>query len=84
MDELTGYYNPPLPLLVVVIAFWIALAVGNGFIARALNKHVGLWVVLSLIPIVNYFFYIYIAYSVVLGILYKLKALESRMGVSDT
>lgn len=84
MDEFTGYYNPPLPLLVVLIAFWIALAVGNGFIARALNKHVGLWVVLSLIPIVNYFFYVYIAYSVVLGVLYKLNALESRMGVSDT
>ena len=45
---------------------------------------VALWVILSLIPIVNYFFYIYIAYSVILGILYKLNALEGRMGVVDT
>ena len=81
MDEFAGYYNPPLPLLVVLIAFWIALAVGNGFIARALGKHVGLWVVLSLIPIVNYFFYIYIVYAVILGILYRLNAITARSGV---
>lgn len=78
-----GFY-PSLPLLVVMIALWIALAVGNGFIARGLGKSVPLWVILSLIPIVNYFFYIYIAYSVVLGILGKLNAIQARMGVIDT
>jgi hypothetical protein len=81
--DYTSYY-PSLPLLVVIIALWIALAVGNGFIARALGKSVPLWVILSLIPIVNYFFYIYIAYSVVLGILHKLNTLQSRMGLIDT
>jgi len=75
---------PPLGFVVVFVALWIALAVGNGFIARALGKHVALWVILSLIPIVNYFFYIYIGYSVVLGILSKLNHLETRMGVVDT
>ena len=58
-----------------------ALAVGNGFIARALGKHVALWVILSLIPIVNYFFYIYIAYALVLGILHRLNAITARSGV---
>ena len=82
-DVYSGYY-PPLPFLVVLIALWIALAVGNGFIARALGKHVTLWVILSLIPIVNYFFYIYIAYAVVLGILHKLNTMQSRMGLIDT
>jgi hypothetical protein len=81
--DYTSYY-PSLPFLVVMIALWIALAVGNGFIARALGKNVPLWVILSLIPIVNYFFYIYIAYSVVLGILHKLNTLQSRMGLVDT
>ena len=54
--------------------------------AVALGLHRGSQriVLLSLIPIVNYFFYIYIAYSVILGILNKLNALEGRMGVVDT
>jgi hypothetical protein len=70
-----------LPVLVVLIALWIAVAVGNGFIARALGKHVALWVILSLIPVVNYFFYIYIVYAVVLGILHRLNAITARSGV---
>ena len=77
MDSDYGSYAPSLPVLVVLIALWIALAVGNGFIARALGKHVVLWVVLSLIPIVNYFFYIYIVYAVVLGILHRLNAITA-------
>lgn len=84
MNDVYVSYYPPLPLLVVLIALWIALAVGNGFIARALGKHVGLWVGLSLIPIVNSFFYIYIVYSVVLGVLYKLNAIQARLGAIDT
>lgn len=79
-QDFAGYY-PPLPVIVVFIAFWIALAVGNGFIARALGKHVALWVILSLIPIVNYFFYVYIAYAVVLGVLHRLNALGQRAGI---
>lgn len=84
MDNGYTDFYPPLPLLVVLIAFWIALAVGNGFIARALGKNVPLWVILSLIPIVNYFFYIYIIYAVVLAVLHKLNLLQTRIGVIDT
>jgi len=84
MDDVYMNYYPPLPLLVVLIALWIALAVGNGFIARALGKSVVLWVILSLIPFVNSFFYIYIVYAVVLGILNKLNLMQARMGVVDT
>jgi hypothetical protein len=81
MDSDYGSFAPSLPVLVVMIALWIALAVGNGFIARALGKHVVLWVILSLIPIVNYFFYIYIVYAVILGILHRLNAITARSGV---
>ena len=81
MDQDYGSFAPSLPVLVVFIASWIALAVGNGFIARALGKHVALWVILSLIPIVNYFFYIYIVYAVILGILHRLNAIAARSGV---
>lgn len=84
MDQVYTDLYPSFPVLVVMIALWIALAVGNGFIARALRKNVGVWVALSVIPLVNYFFYIYIVYSVVLGVLNKLNALEGRMGMIDT
>jgi hypothetical protein len=80
MDHDYGFY-PSIPVIVVMVALWIALAVGNGFIARALGKQVALWVILSLIPIVNYFFYIYVAYAVVLGILHRLNAITARAGV---
>jgi hypothetical protein len=79
MDDY-GFY-PSIPGLIITVALWIALAVGNGFIARELNKHVGLWVVLSLIPVVNVFFYIYIAYAVIIGILHRLNAITARSGV---
>ncbi|HEV8015906.1 MAG TPA: hypothetical protein VGP48_10255 [Stellaceae bacterium] len=81
MDQDYTSFYPSIPFLIVIVALWIALAVGNGFIARALGKHVALWVILSLIPIVNYFFYIYIAYAVVLGILHRLNAISARSGV---
>ncbi len=84
MDETYTAYFPSPFVLTILVALWVALAVGNGFIARALGKRVALWVVLSLIPFVNSFFYLYIGYSVVLGILNKLNALETRMGVIDT
>jgi len=84
MDSFYVDYYPPPAVLLVLVVLWIALAVGNGYLAHALGKHVALWVVLSLIPVVNYFFYIYIAYAVVLGILRRLNALQARLGAVDT
>lgn len=85
MDQAYSSYYPPISVIIVFVALWIALAVGNGFIARALGKHVALWVILSLIPVVNYFFYIYIVYAVVLGVLNRLNAIIARGGaVVDT
>ncbi len=81
MDQDYTSFVSSMPILAAMIALWIALAVGNGFIARALGKNVVLWVILSLIPIVNYFFYIYIVYAVILGILHCLNAITARSGV---
>ncbi len=81
MDPEYGSFVSPVFIIIVAVAVWIAIAVGNGFIARALGKHVVLWVILSLIPVVNYFFYIYIVYAVVLGILHRLNAITARSGV---
>ena len=79
MDADYGSFAPSLPVIIVAVALWIALAVGNGFVARALNKHVALWVILSLIPIVNYFFYIFVIYATVLGIIKRLNVLTERL-----
>ena len=72
-----------LPMFAVFLALYLALAIGNGFIARQLGKSVGIWVLLSLIPVVNYFFYVYIVYAVILGMLRRLNAIAERMGVID-
>jgi hypothetical protein len=68
------------PVLVVLGVLWVALAIGNGVIAARLGKSVVLWVILSLIPVVNYFFYVYIAYAVVSGVLRRLNAIADRVG----
>lgn len=81
MDTDYSSFAPSLPVIVIAVALWIALAVGNGFIARALGRNVVVWVILSLIPIVNYFFYIYIVYAVILGVLHRLNAITARSGV---
>jgi hypothetical protein len=67
------------PTFTVVLLLWLGMAVGNGFIARRLGHSVVLWVVLSLVPVVNYFFYIYVGYAVILGILKRLDALQARL-----
>ena len=55
------------------IAIYIAIAVANGNLAARLDRNVALWVVLSLIPIVNVAFYIYVFYVVLFFIIDRLK-----------
>ena len=42
--------------LIPFIIFFVGFAIGSGFLAKRLEKNVALWVVLSLIPIINYVF----------------------------
>ncbi len=72
------------PFFIVMLLLWLAMAVGNGFLARRLGHSVALWVVLSLIPGINYFFYIYVGYAVILGILKRLDALQARLNSPTT
>ncbi len=64
---------------VMVLLLWLGMAVGNGFIARRLGHSAVLWVALSLVPVVNYFFYVYVGYAVILRILNRLDALHARL-----
>jgi uncharacterized membrane protein YoaK (UPF0700 family) len=61
-----------------IIVLMLPLAIGNYFLARRIDgASPVLWLVLSLIPIVNFVFYYYIAYKVVFAVLDHLRALRA-------
>jgi hypothetical protein len=62
----------------VVFCMYVALAIANGYLAARLGRSVPAWVILSLIPIVNVFFYLYMGYTVLFFIIDRLKAVSAR------
>jgi hypothetical protein len=68
-----------LPLIIVSIPFTI----GNYYIAKALRRSVSTWVILSLIPLINYIFFIYVAYVVVLQVIRRLEQIASALNEAD-
>jgi hypothetical protein len=66
--------------LIPLVTISIPFAIGNGFVAKRLGRSPALWVILSLIPLVNFFFTIYVAYTVVLRVLERLDGLSARLG----
>ncbi|GEM_PF-2861302 len=79
MDEAVA----SLPLFTGLVVLWAGCAIGNGFIAHRLGHSVALWVILSLIPILNYFFYIFVIYATVLGIIRRLNLLTERLAAAS-
>ena len=69
-----------LPPLIMFSAFGVIFAIGNGFVAARLGKPVVLWVILSLVPGVNFFFLYYVFYAIVIGILRRLNAIADKIG----
>ncbi len=49
--------------------FAIPFAIGNGYLATRLGKSAAVWVILTLIPIINYLFGIYVLYKVIFAVL---------------
>lgn len=60
-----------LPLILISIPF----AIGNYFLAERMGRNKILWVILTLLPIVNFLFMYYVIYVVILYILDKLNGL---------
>ena len=56
----------------------IPYAIGNFYLAKRLSKNTMLWVILSVIPIVNFMFFFYIFYVVLFKVLDSLDALQSK------
>jgi hypothetical protein len=68
-----------LPLLII----FVGLAIGNYFIAGRMGRNKILWVVLTLIPIVNFIFMYYVIYAVILYVLDKLNRVAERLEASS-
>jgi hypothetical protein len=62
------------PLLTLGIPF----AIGNWFLAARIGQNATIWVILSLIPIVNYFFAVYVSYTVVFYVIDRLKDIAAK------
>ena len=79
MEEPMGssFLASMLPIILLTIPF----AFGNYYLAKALRKPVPIWVILSLIPLVNYLFYIYVIYVVVLQVIRRLEQIASAINV---
>jgi hypothetical protein len=61
------------------ILFAIPFAIGNGYLAPRLGKNVAVWVILTLIPLVNFFFAIYVLYKIIFALLDR----SARAGAID-
>jgi len=67
-----------LPLEIICVL----LALGMYFLAPRVGGNKWLWVVLSIIPLVNFFFMYYVAFKVVFAILDNLKAIREGLARS--
>ena len=75
MEQGTDVWIAIASLLPIVIIF-VVFAIGFGFLAKRLEKNVALWVILSLIPVVNYFFWVYAMFITLFYIIDTLKYIE--------
>jgi len=64
--------------LVIALVVGGLLALGNAGIAGRLGKSKALWVILSIVPLVNIFFMYYVFYQVVYGVLDRLPPLAPK------
>lgn len=65
--------------LLPLILISIPVAIGFGFLAKRLEKSPALWVVLSLIPVLNYFFWIYASFVILFYVLDSFRAIKEQM-----
>ena len=69
---------PLLPMLVMAVPF----AIGNYLLARRLGQTPWLWAAITLIPVANYVFMIFVAYTVVFAVLDRLAPSRETAGTA--
>jgi hypothetical protein len=62
----------------IVVFMFAPFAIGNYFIADRMERSKVLWVILTLIPFVNFIFMYYVMFAVVIYILGKLNQLTEQ------
>ncbi|MEN9983817.1 MAG: hypothetical protein RI918_1786 [Pseudomonadota bacterium] len=67
----------PLMLMQAIYAIFIAL------IAKRTNKNVWLYTILSIVPILGMFFFLYVIASTFLRLLDSVNALEKKVGITQ-
>jgi hypothetical protein len=71
-----------IPLLAFILIA-ILFAIGFAKIAGRMGKSPVLWAVLSLVPVVNYFFWIYAMFVILLYVLDRLNAIGAKLGAES-
>lgn len=69
-----------IPALIMWTIMAIPFAIGAWFVAGRMGRSRVLWVILTLIPVVNVFFYIYAMFAVLLYVLDRLNQVAPRSG----
>lgn len=67
--------------LIPFLLLMFPLAIGLSLVAGRVGRNKVLWAVLSLVPVVNYFFWIYAFFVVVLHMLDRLNGITAHLGV---
>ena len=84
MEDYPAREASVIAVLLPIIIVSIPIAIGNYFLAKRLNRSVGTWVVLSLIPLLNYLFFVYVWYVVILHVIDRLKGIAAALKVPET
>jgi hypothetical protein len=71
-----------IPLLAFILIA-ILFAIGFAKIAGRMGKSPVLWAVLSLVPVVNYFFWIYAMFVILIYVLDRLNAIGTKVGAES-
>lgn len=67
----------------IIVFIFTSFAIGNYFIADRMERSKTLWVVLTLIPIVNFVFMYYVVFAVAIYILGNLNQLTEQPEASS-
>lgn len=69
--------------LIVLLAF-APFALGNYFIADRMGRNKALWVILTLVPLINFVFMYYVMFAVIVYVLDKLNTLAGSPETADS
>lgn len=73
-----GFFAFHTAALIPIVLFSLPFAIGFYFVAGRIGRHPLLWAVLTLIPFLNFFFFIYALFTILIHILDKVEEAASQ------